>query len=123
VGLNKNVHFNNDKDAEMSWGRSKRVAAVIGVLLAFTMGAVGWAQQEAPSAPSQQERQSGSGMMGAGMMGGMMGPGTMGGMMPMMGDVSQMMPACTQMMNQMMSQAPGPSQPKSPAPAPKSETK
>jgi hypothetical protein len=114
VGLNKNVHINNDREAEMSWGRSKRVAVVIGVLLAFATGAVGWAQQEAPSAPSQQGSQSGSGMMG---------PGMMGRMMPMMGDMSQMMQACTQMMNQMMSQAPGPSPAKSPAPAPRSETK
>lgn len=81
----------------MSWGRSKRVAVVMGVLLTFTAGAVGWAQQEAPSAPSQPGPQSGSGMVG---------PGMMGGMMPMMGDVSQMMQACMQMMNQMMSQAP-----------------
>jgi hypothetical protein len=114
VGLNKGTRCNNDKETDMSWSRSRRVAGVIGVLLPFTMGAVSWAQQEAPSAPSRREGQSGAGMMG---------PGMMDPMMPMMADMSRMMQACTRMMNQMVSQAAGPSQPRSPAPAATPETK
>jgi hypothetical protein len=43
---------------------------------------------------------------------GMMGPGMMRGpMTPMMGDMNQMMQACTHMMNQMMGATPPPAQP------------
>ena len=76
-----------------------------GLLIAFSAAAVGWAQ---PITPPRQEQQSPPGMMGPGMM----GPGMMRGpMMPMMGDMSQVMQACTQMMNQMMGVTAPPAQP------------
>ncbi len=95
----------------MSKKRSKQVAGAIGVLLALFVAA---AVSARPSAPSQQGRPSESATMG---------PGMMGGMMPMMGDMSRMMQACTDMMNHMMSDVPTPPQPGPDTPAPKSETK
>jgi len=62
------------------------VAIVLGLFLAVSTVAVGWAQ---PATPPRQEQQPAPGMM-------------RGPMMPMMGDMNQMMQTCVQMMNQMM---------------------
>jgi hypothetical protein len=66
------------------------------VLIVLSAAAVGRAQS---ITPPRQEQQSP----------GMMGPGMMRG--PMMGDMSQTMQACTQMMNQMMGATAAPAQP------------
>lgn len=81
----------------MSIRRIGTVAIGFGLLIALSSAAVGRAQ---PITPLGQEPQALPGMMGPGMMRGPM----------MMGDMSQMMQACTQMMNQMGATAP-PAQP------------
>lgn len=81
----------------MSVRRIGTVAIGFGLLIALSAAAVGRAQ---PITPPRQEQQSPPGMMGPGMMRG-----------PMMGDMSQMMQTCTQMMNQMMGATAPPAQP------------
>jgi len=76
------------------------VAIVLGLFLAVSAVAVVWAQ---PATPPRQEQQSAPGMMGPGMM--------RGPMMPVMGEMTQMMQACVQIMNPMMGTPVPPAQP------------
>lgn len=91
----------------MYQGRPKRLAVVLGLLLAFVVVMGGWAQPQSQTPSPQQRSQAGPGMMGPGtMMGGTMMP--MGGMMmmPMMSEMNQMMQMCSQVMAQKMGTTP-----------------
>lgn len=81
----------------MSVRKIGTVAITSGLLFALSAAAVGWAQ---PTTSPRKEQQASPGMMGPGMM-----PG------PMMGDMGQMIQACTQMMNRMMGPTAPPAQP------------
>ena len=77
------------------------VAPILGALVVFAAVSAGWPQQREP----RQDQQAAPAPMWPGMMRGpMMGAMPMGDMnMNQMGDMNQMMQACVQMMNQMMS--------------------
>lgn len=80
--------------------RAIAVAIALGLFVAVSVVAVGWAQ---PATPPRQEQQPAPGVPGPGMM--------RGPMMPMMGEMTQMMQACMQLMNPMMGTPAPPTQP------------